>query len=256
MIKKASDIKKLLRIKNIGVDERSMSAEIYTNLKKWNLKIIPSARIIQNPRNVKTEEEIEYIKKAIKMTKSAIAAVDIYGKSEDHVKREIECEFICRGGEKAFDPIIASGYNSAFVHHNPTAKKLVGKYEFVIVDVGAKVNGYCSDITRSFYPPFKKAKKIHDNVYQIQRSLIRSIKPGVKVSSIQKLYEKMMAKQGYKVMHSFGHGVGLDVHEPLGDKFKENMVLTVEPGVYIRGFGGCRIEDMVVVRKTRARVIS
>jgi Xaa-Pro aminopeptidase len=253
-LRKVDELKKLLKCRRIGVDE-CMPAWLYTKLKKWNRKVVFSSGTINKLRAVKTAEEIDHIKKAIHTTKKTISDVDIYGKTENYVKREIECEFICRGADRAFDPIIASGFNSAFVHHVP-GKNIVSKYGFVIIDAGARVGGYCSDITRSFYPPFLKAKKVYDHVSYMQNRLIRNIKPGVKTSSVQKLYEKMMADKGYKTMHSFGHGIGLDVHEKIGDRFKENMVLTVEPGVYIRGFGGCRKEDIVVVKKNRAVKIS
>ena len=125
--------------------------------------------------------------------------------------------------------------------------------------MGVRYNGYCSDITRTFcLRPDSKKKKISENVSFIQQEIIDSIKEGLSFDYVEKIYENLMKKNSYSVFHSFGHGVGLSPHErPVKkDILRNGMILTVEPGVYIKNLGGYRIEDMIVIKNGKAKVIS
>jgi len=234
--------------KVVGFDEHATSAAFFTKLK--NLSTLkPAAGIFKGPRAVKDSHEIAQMRKALDITKRALDRLESEGKTEAQVAKEADIIFRESGADNAFDTIVASGENSAFVHHRPDDRKIKRK-DLVVIDLGARLNGYCSDISRTFcQSPGRREKELFENIKTIQDELIGSIKPGTKFSDVEKLYERLMKKSGYKVMHGFGHGVGLNVHERIEGKLKEGMVITVEPGAYLKGFGGCRIEDMVLVKK-------
>jgi len=251
---KVKTIKKINDIdlpKTVGFDEYTTNAAMIKKLKRM-AKFRPAASIIKNPRMIKDNQELEQIKKAIRITKKALDSVRLVGKNENDVAKNIDIKFRENNADNAFDAIVASGKNSSFVHYLPTNRK-IGRKDLVVIDLGSRYNYYCSDVSRTFcQSPGKKERALIETVSSIQAKLIDFIEPGIEVKDIEKFYERLMKKEGYAVMHGFGHGVGLNVHEPINRELEKNMVLTVEPGVYIKNFGGCRIEDMVLVgRKTK-----
>ena len=162
------------------------------------------------------------------------------------------------GAKPSFDTIVASGKHSAFVHHKPD-RNVIKQGDLAIIDIGAVFNGYCSDMTRTLCSkPGPKERRIMENISGIQAELIDGVSEGVKYDEMEKKYESLLRKKGYRLMHSFGHGIGIGVHErpAKGDVLKAGMVITVEPGAYIKGFGGCRMEDMVLVRKGSPRILT
>jgi len=182
--------------------------------------------------------------------------ISIMGKTEFGLAREIENLMLSMGAHPSFPTIVASGKNSAYVHYTPKNRPL-GRP--AIIDLGARVNGYCSDITRSVYSRASKRQKgVYEDVKMIQEEIIENARDGSLFSELQKVYESCKKKKGYRIIHSFGHGVGLSVHERpgRGDVLKRGMVITVEPAVYLRGFGGMRIEDMILVRKGRPEILT
>ncbi|HDD35632.1 MAG TPA: peptidase M24 family protein, partial [Candidatus Desulfofervidus auxilii] len=160
--------------------------------------------------------------------------------------------------ELSFSPIVASGENSAIPHAVPTEKK-IRENEPIIIDCGVRWEGYCADMTRTFFlgKPDKQFKSIYEAVFWAQRNALNGIKAGLKTNKADALARDFFKKRGFKeaFKHSLGHGVGILVHErpTLSPKkvltLKENMVVTVEPGLYFSGWGGVRLEDMVVVKK-------
>ncbi len=253
---KSEDIQKQLN-GVVGFDESSLKAGLFLRLKK-KAKLKKAKDIIKKPRELKDVYEIEQIKKGIKINKKILNELDILGRRENAIAREIEIKMLEAGGEKAFDIIIASGKNSSYIHYKPKGR-IVRKNGLIIVDFGARLNNYCTDMTRAFcFNPGKKEKGILDDVKNMQEELIEKVCAGINFKQLQNLYSRLMGKKGYKTMHSVGHGVGLDVHErpAIGDTLKENMVITIEPGIYIKNFGGCRIEDMILVKKGKAKVLS
>jgi Xaa-Pro aminopeptidase len=259
-IRGISDVAKSLKpFRLVGFDEYGMNCSTFSEFRKSGSVLKPSASIIKEPRMVKDGYELGMIAKAAALARKAVSGLGaLAGKTEISVLNKIELSFRNAGAKPSFETIVASGKHSAFVHHI-TDSKIIGRKELAIVDCGALVKGYCSDMTRTFCRrPGPKEKQITENIKGIQAELIDMAREGVRYDDVEKLFEALLAKKGYKVMHSFGHGIGTGVHErpSKGDVLKEGMVITVEPGAYVKGFGGCRIEDMIVVRKGKSRILT
>jgi Xaa-Pro aminopeptidase len=258
LMEKSSDFYDFIKnYRIVGFDEDNMLSGALLRLKKHKLVLRPMSQAIKEPRMVKTPGEIDTIRKAIALTKKAFG-IRFMGMSEYEAAAEIDHLFKKSGAESAFDLIVASGPNSGSVHHRPSARKIHVK-DLVIVDVGAKVDCYCADLTRTLCrSPGAKQKELIGTVKSMQGQLFDFIRPGIKFSDVQAKYEELMKKAGYPCFHSFGHGIGLSVHEKpwKDDVLKENMVLTVEPGIYTKSLGGCRIEDIVVIRKEKVKLLS
>lgn len=232
---------------------------------------------LYNSRMIKTRKELKLIQKAVWIAERALYDVRdliIEGISEIEIAREIVSSILSNGGQwVSFNVIVASGSNAAYPHHEPT-NRVLRKGEPVIIDLGAYYSGYASDITRTFFvedyvPP--EWEKYYNCVVEMQEKAIEAIKPDVKTVYVDRIARETLREYfgesyAYLYNHSTGHGVGLEVHEkpyigPLtkyGEdiKLKEGMVFTVEPGLYIHGKGGIRIEDMVVVTQNGVRVLS
>jgi Xaa-Pro aminopeptidase len=259
-IKGVQDIsKRLKRFRRVGFDEYSTNYAVFSQLRKSKPALKPSAGTIKEPRMVKDGWEMEQLAKAADIARKAMSGIgETAGRTEMEVSESIESSFRRMIAKPSFDTIVASGKHSAFVHHKPD-KNMINRNDLVIIDIGAVLNGYCSDMTRTLCSkPGPKERKIMENISGIQSELIDMISEGVKYDGIEKRYESLLRKKGYRLMHSFGHGIGTGVHErpAKGDVLKAGMVITVEPGAYIKGFGGCRMEDMVAVRKGSPRILT
>ena len=242
--------------------EQSMSVgefgEFKAALSAFKLKAADN--VIAAKRAVKTDEEIGFIKIAQgiaeRALQKAMSSVKV-GVTERELMAEINYEMIKGGAEKySFETIVAFGANSAQPHHHPSDKKLVSG-ELILVDMGAKYNGYCSDMTRTFClgNPGETLAKVYEIVKEAQEYAIKYIKAGMTAGDADSLAREYIDSNGYgdKFGHSFGHGVGIDIHEDprvgAGSDviLLPNMVITAEPGIYIPELGGVRIEDMLVV---------
>jgi Xaa-Pro aminopeptidase len=253
-IKGIADVAKgIKQFRLVGFDEYGTSWSTFSELKKSGASLKPSASAIKEPRMIKDGYELQALSKAARLVnKSLYGLGPLAGKTEMAVLNRIELSFRNAGAKPSFETIVASGKHSSFVHHI-TDRKTIGKKDLVIVDAGAMVSGYCSDMTRTFCSrPGPKEKQIMENISEVQAELIDMSREGVKYDDVEKRFETLLEKKGYKVMHSFGHGVGT----AKGDVLKEGMIITVEPGAYISGFGGCRIEDMIVIGKGKSRILT
>lgn len=260
---KIADTLTKLGAKTVGYEDTMSVAEFKEfkdALKDFKLK--PATDIIEAKRAVKTEEEIGFIKTAQKIAeealKRAISRIKV-GSTERELMAEINYEMIMGGAEKySFETIVAFGANSAEPHHHPSDVKLE-KDDLILVDMGAKYKGYCSDMTRTFClgDPGEQLLKVYDIVREAQEYAIQNIKPGLTCHDADSFAREYIKANGYGEAfgHSFGHGVGIDIHEfpRVGSgthiQLKPNMVITAEPGIYVPGLGGVRIEDMLVVRE-------
>ncbi|MCK4496631.1 MAG: aminopeptidase P family protein [Candidatus Aenigmarchaeota archaeon] len=251
-------VKELSGYKSVGFDEKNMNAGVFMKLKKLRIRLKPFGPRIKIPRMVKDDWEMRQIRKAVKITENLFQGVRLVGRTEFEASGWINKGVVDLGVENAFPPIIASGRNSAFIHYLPGKRKIKAK-DFVIMDIGVRFNGYCSDMTRTFcQKPNRKQKKVYEDVLEIQNQVIDNARAGVRFDVLEDFSKKLYEKLGYKKMHSIGHGVGLSVHErPVSkDTIQNGMVFTVEPGVYLKNWGGCRVEDMVYIKNNRARLLS
>lgn len=257
------EIKKIIhkeKIKKLSF-EVSCSYETFSKLSETRgIKLFPKRYVIETLRAIKDREEIEFIRKAVKIAEKAFLNIKANikeGVSERSIAMLLEQEMKKLGSEQLpFPPIVASGNNSSMPHWRNSGK-LLKRGDFVIIDWGAEYKGYFSDMTRTFIigKATKRQIEIYETVNKARLEAIKKIKVGVEAKKIDAKARNLIKHSGYgeKFGHATGHGVGMDIHElpKINKSSKEiiqpGMVFTVEPGIYIEGFGGVRIEDMVVV---------
>ncbi len=270
LVKKAREIIRKYRIKRLIIDPKEWDIISFEQLKTLNIYLSYKKDFSQKKRIIKTNKEIEIIKEAVKKTKIAFDQFYEYIKSDGIGKDEKELNFVIQNILKnngqydlSFEPIVAINENSA-LPHALSSNKVLQKDDLILVDAGLKYKRYCSDRTRTYINKnSKKQQKIKDIVQKAHDKAIESIRVGIKAKEIDKIARDVIQKAGYGkyFIHSTGHGVGLDIHElPIISKtsdtiIEENMVFTIEPGIYIEKEFGVRIEDMVVVQNGRAKVL-
>lgn len=229
----------------------------------------PADGLVEELRQIKDAEELAILRRAIALTDQVYLAVVgrlQAGQTEREVAWALERAMREGGAEgMAFGPAVAAGRHAAVPHHNPTDAPL-REGEPVWIDVGARVEGYCADLTRSFClgtasPEYLEA---YDLVLRAQHAAIQRLKAGVTGPEADAAAREVIAaaRRGEEFGHSLGHGVGLDIHEApsLGrlsqDILQPGMVVTVEPGIYRAGWGGIRIEDVVLIKADGVQVLS
>ncbi|MEW6101814.1 MAG: Xaa-Pro peptidase family protein [Candidatus Omnitrophota bacterium] len=259
-------------LRRVGFEERYLPFAEYSEIKKFlkkNAQLIPSHNLIEDLRQVKETHELQKIRKSIQITKEALKLarkIIAPGKSEIEIAGEIERFIRYRGASSAaFDIIVAAGVNSSYPHHISSGRKIRDN-EPVLVDMGVTYEGYKCDLTRVFFlgKINSLVAKIYDIVLRAQQEAIKKVIPAETISKVDKAARQYITEQGYGGFfgHNLGHGVGLDTHENphIGPKnaapLEEGMVFTVEPGIYLAGKFGIRIEDMVLVTKRGAEVLS
>ena len=246
---------------NVGFEENYVTYEQYKKyLQTYQVNLVETEGLIENQRIVKDESEIESIQKACEITDKAYEYIirNIKaGMTEKEVAFEIERYMLLNGADgKAFDLIVAFGENTSMPHAVPT-DRVVKTGDIIQFDIGCKVNGYCSDFSRVvFVEEIKEEyKEVYDFVLGEQKRLETALKDGVNIKTVIKDRETEYRLKNYAVMHAFGHGVGLNIHErsilrsSVDCTLKEDSVIAVEPGVYIPGKFGIRIEDSYRVTK-------
>ena len=264
--KKLAEKIKDLKLKNIGFDTLNVETFLqFRKLLRGKARLKPKSELVWNLRKVKDEEEIKLIQKAAEITSRAMEkAYEIVqpGMTEIEAVAEIEYEMRKAGAwGYAFETLLASGPRTAYCHGYCTEKK-IKKGELVVIDLGAVYKGYRADMTRTLVvgKPSKKQEKIFNIVREAQEKAFQSVKSGKKAKDIDAIARNFIKEAGYGeyFVHGLGHGVGLDVHEPptlnseSKDRLKAGNVVTIEPGIYIPGFGGVRIEDTVLVKRRGA----
>lgn len=248
--------------KNVGIDFANISVRDFNNLKeKLKCEFIDLTEFMEGIRMIKDKIEIDKIKGACKITDEILQKfVDNFRdfKTEEEASSFLVYETLKRGCSVAFEPIVATGENAAVPHHISRGKINKG---FCVVDFGVKFEGYCSDVTRTFYvgKSTEKEKKIYSDLLKEQEKAISLVRPGLVIGDFCVMAEKNLKQ---KLIHSLGHGMGIEVHEmpyvSLDSKFtlKEGMVVTIEPGEYIEGKYGLRIEDDVLVTSFGSEILS
>ena len=256
---------------NIGFEADHFTYQGYLGLKKLmgNKKLVPLTAAVENIRMIKDDSEIRDIRQACKDgAKLMNHAVKITkpGESENSVKREVEAYALKNNLELAgFDIIVASGKNSSMPHAAPS-DKVINRREMVIIDLGAMHSGYNSDLTRTVFlgKISHKYLRTYTIVLASQSIAIESLKPGVYAKDIDAVSRQYISDRGMGsfFLHSLGHGIGRETHEIPAisqnskTRLEKGMVVTVEPGVYIPGWGGIRIEDTVLITKNGCEVLT
>ncbi len=265
------DIQKILTgIKKLGWDS-NVSYETYKLVSKLfsSIELVEITKIIETLRMFKTKQEIENIKIAQSITEKgfdeALKALK-QGVSEIEIAALIEYVFLKNGASLAFDSIVAFGSNGASPHAHRTNRKLQSG-DFVTMDIGAKWNGYCSDMTRTvaYGAISTKQEEIYNTVLNAQVKAENEIRAGMSGYEADKIARDYISQKGYGeyFTHSLGHSVGVDIHENItlsprakNDIIKNGMVVTVEPGIYIPGFCGVRIEDTTLIENNIANSLA
>ncbi len=238
----------------------------YTQL---GVKLCEAGTFFDEMRLIKTDEEITAIEKACDLASEALLMTlpEIkVGKTEIEIAAKLEYNMRILGAEKpSFDTIIASGVRGSMPHGTASLKK-IEQGDGVTIDYGAFLAGFCSDMTRTVFvgEPVAKMREIYNVVLEAQLCAIDGYKEGMTGADVDKLAREVIKKAGYGEYfgHGLGHGVGINVHEapslsPRGDKvLKPGMVFSIEPGIYIPGLGGVRIEDLATVENGKLRVIT
>ncbi|MEM0084811.1 MAG: Xaa-Pro peptidase family protein [Candidatus Methanomethylicia archaeon] len=257
--------------KNVALERQYITIELYSTLSK-RLEIpefTDFSQCVLQVRSIKDPEEIELIRRALRITENSIKyALEKIHEDMSEIELAGEIEYAMRkyGAEGyAFNTIVASGPRSAYPHGSTTDRRIKSG-DLIVIDVGAKYYGYCSDITRTivFDSVNESTKKIFDVIIEAMDAAISKISTKVTGAEVDEIARKVIEKYGYGkyFTHSLGHGVGLAVHEEPGLNSRNNSLLsvgnvvTIEPGIYIRGFGGVRLEDMVVVREDRCEILN
>ncbi|MBN2087184.1 aminopeptidase P family protein [Candidatus Peregrinibacteria bacterium] len=256
---------KLIKAKSVGFEECHITVVKLRALKKSlkGVKFLPSDYLVERMRMIKDKSEIQIIRKGVRIADEClrrfIKTVKV-GQSEDEMEWNLLSIARNLGADDfSFPPIICFGKNTADVHHQKEDNKLK-KGESILVDFGIKYKGYCTDMTRMIRGKSKvKSKDVEQKMYSIvleaNLTAIRAIKVGKKLSEVDRAARLVIEKAGYGKYfgHSTGHGVGLKIHEAPNvselskEIVKPGMVFTIEPGIYIEGVGGVRIEDMVYI---------
>lgn len=261
-----------LELKRVGVEAHDLSIAIYRRLVaaiSSKSEIVPTEGIVESLRAVKDDGEREFILKAVEISDDAFKdSISLLhpGMTEKEAAWHIERLLRDKGSEGVpFDVIVASGPNSALPHHHPTDRAMLSD-EPVVIDMGARVAGYSSDLSRTICLGKENQKfyKIYNLVVGAQLTAIATIEAGMSGEQADSLARTVIEQGGYgeNFGHGLGHGIGLAAHEApyLGrgseDTLAEGMVFTVEPGIYVNGWGGVRIEDVVTLEQGSVKVLS
>ena len=258
-------------LKTLGFEDDYLTCKTYQQYlgKLTDVELRPASGVVEKLRGVKDDNETELLRQAVHIADLAFDHILDFirpGVRETDLALELEYFMRRKGAEKsAFDIIVASGHRSA-LPHGVASDKLLQSGELVTMDFGAVYRGYHSDITRTVVlgKADKKQKKIYNLVLQAQLAAIDAVKPAVVAGTVDTVARDLIAGHGYGANfgHGLGHSVGLAIHETPGfstrDKtiLEKGMVITVEPGIYLPGWGGVRIEDIVTVTATGCDVLT
>ncbi len=266
-----------LRVVTLAIEADHMTVASHSALKTAleesenasDVQIEETSGVIAGVRAVKDASELAIIERAVKIADIAMASVASRiepGVTEARIAWDLEVEMRRLGAEgAAFDIIVGAGPNGALPHHRAD-DSVVRRGDPVVIDMGASYEGYNSDLTRTFYVgrPDDEFLAIYSIVLQAQETAIREVRPGMTGQEVDEIARTVIEEAGYgeEFGHGLGHGVGLAVHErPMvvptsEDVIEDGMVFTIEPGIYISGWGGVRIEDIVVMENGRARILT
>jgi Xaa-Pro aminopeptidase len=258
--------------RNVGLEAQHLNHAAWQAVAQAlgrGIRLKDGSGLIENLRMMKGPEEIEAIRRAVDLAARAFAKAmrkARAGLTELALAASIDHQMRLLGASgPAFETIVASGERSALPHARPSSRTIAPD-RILLVDMGASLDGYCSDMTRVAFTgtPSPRARRLFDAVLEAQHAAVAAVKPGVQVSAVDAAARAALRKHGLDKLftHSTGHGLGLEIHEGprLGrlaaGELKPGMVITIEPGAYEEGYGGVRIEDTVLVTPTGAEILT
>ncbi len=255
----------------VGFEDAKLSVRQLARLEAAageDVELIPAGDLVEQLRAVKEPEELERIAAAAELSDGVYEwALErgLAGRSERDVARAVEARIRELGAEPSFPPIVAAGENGALPHAEPGERE-IGSGELVVFDMGSLLDGYCSDCTRTFATgdPGDDAREVYEIVLRAQLAALEAVRPAASGKEVDAVAREMISEAGHgdHFGHGLGHGVGLEVHEgprlssTSEDDLFEGNVVTVEPGIYLAGRFGVRIEDLVVVTADGYRNLS
>jgi Xaa-Pro aminopeptidase len=272
LIKAAAAIAVRKKWKKIGFESTALRVDEFNVLKEelpLGFALHPIGRVIEEQRMIKSASEIDLIRKSVAANSEAYSRTLKRikpGAKENDIAAELEFQMRMLGAEKpAFETIVAAGVRSALPHAHPTSHALA-ENELLLIDMGACVDGYSSDMTRVCFTgaPPKRIREMYRAVLEAQLAALNAVKAGVVTGKVDGAARDVLKR--YKLdrafTHSTGHGLGLEIHEPPRiarkdkTKLQAGMVITIEPGAYIDGLGGVRIEDTILVTESGCEVLT
>jgi Xaa-Pro aminopeptidase len=258
----------------VGFEDQHMTVRAHKRLAGLvgeGVELVPAGGIVEELRAVKSEDELARIREAAKLADEILEYVrerGLVGRTERAVAIDLECEMRERGAEEpSFPSIVAAGPNGALPHAHPGDTR-IGPGQLVVVDLGAKLDGYCSDCTRTFATGelSDEATEVYELVERAQRETLAAIRAGALCREVDGVARSIIESAGHgeHFGHGVGHGVGIEVHEaprlsqlaPEDARLEAGNVVTVEPGVYLPGELGVRIEDLVTVTEDGCEILS
>lgn len=267
----AAVIKKF-KVPSVGFDPANVSVALHETLAKAleKVELVQAGGLVEQLRICKDKDEVQLIRNAIHVAQRAFEVIRASlrpEQTEKQVADALEMQVRLFGGEcTSFPPIVGVGPSAALPHYRPGVKSKIGDADLVLIDWGARVEGYASDLTRvlALARISPKLRKVYGVVSIAQQRAIEKIRAGATMKDVDAAARESIAKSGFgkHFGHGLGHGIGLQIHEaprigPTADEpLQAGMVVTVEPGVYLPGWGGVRLEDDVLVTKTGHEVLS
>lgn len=258
-------------ITSLGFEQEHVTYAVFTSYTELlkPVSLVPVSGLVEQLRIFKDHEELQVMQRAADLadaTFSHLLNIVGTGKTEREIDLQMEMFMRSHGAtSSSFDTIVASGERSA-LPHGVASERVIQGNEFITFDFGALLDGYCSDLTRTIAigTPDPKLKEIYDIVLEAQLHALDHIKPGMTGREADALCRDIITKYGYGEYfgHSTGHGLGMEVHESprlskaSDDVLKPGMVVTVEPGIYLPGLGGVRIEDDIVITETGIHILT
>jgi Xaa-Pro aminopeptidase len=255
----------------VGFEDAKLSVRQLARLEAAagdDVEFVPAGDLVEQLRAVKEPEELERIAAAAKLSDEVYEwALErgLAGRTERDIARAVEARIRELGAEISFPPIVATAEDGAIPHAEPGDRE-IGSGELVVFDMGSVLDGYCSDCTRTFAvgEPDEDVREVYELVLRAQKAALDAVRPAVSGKEVDAVAREMISEAGYgdRFGHGLGHGVGLEVHEAprlamtSEDDLVEGNVVTVEPGVYLPGRFGVRIEDLVAVTADGHRNLS
>lgn len=257
------------KIQKLGVEKENLTLSEYASLKsKLAVSFVETEQLIETFRIIKDDGEITAIRNAAEVTDDAFIVIQKEikeGVSERALALSLEYFIKKNAQDIAFPPIVAFGKNAAIPHYMPDNKEQLTKNSLILLDFGAKIDGYCSDMTRVIFcgTPSDEEIKVYQTVLEAQKNALAILKAGIPAYEADRIARKYITDAGFpEYPHSLGHGVGLAIHEAPRLKagntkiLKEGMVVTVEPGIYLEDNCGVRIEDLVVLKSDGIEILT